>query len=143
MGMRLVVLATMVAGCGDPRPLVDYATLKEPVATIWRMLGGMHAPSRIVWKDDRCDPNGYPSIRTPPNAKSSEGDCVWGVFVQELGEAWVAPAPTYHQSALAHELIHSRDFLDYGNADEYHKTDAFKPGGAEDEINARLEEMGW
>jgi len=113
-----MLIVLVLAGCGGapidltPKPNQDHA-----VEIIWGYLGAKSSLPEISWRPMTSCPNGEPGL----GFDDGEGKCVAGLYNYSGGFAIIMWMNTsFHETALAHELIHAWQFKDKGIADSTH-----------------------
>lgn len=107
--LALAMLGTM--GCGQALDTTEKPYQWEAVSAIWSALGARGQVPPIVWvsPDAKCSP-GF----------DAHGVCSWGAFSPHenvIRDIWRG---TFHQSTIAHELIHAWQWNDRAVFDPTH-----------------------
>jgi hypothetical protein len=163
---HLITMSALLAGCGvsapeliDPSsptsPPVDHLGLEawreipppphsdQATAVVTAFYGTVGTPDIHWYGGDGltgCDPGAVGWVitgSTPPR-------CVGGLELE--GSVLVADAPDWmllHDTGLAHELAHMRNWEVTGDDDVGHQSHWFVPGGEVQQATALLAEMGY
>lgn len=106
MGLRVVGLCAVLAGCVAQPALPEQPGQPEATALVWQQVfGATLAPPPVEWREDTC-----PGREQGPAAVVYGGACYAGLYLPD-GTALVAWRGTFSASAFAHELMHAWQYV--------------------------------
>jgi len=152
MTYKYVILAVVLSQAGCASGMVYDGAAEEAVSVALPAFGAPDwpVPPVFVLPQDRMNCLYGSSVAVPAGMGQGwllDGKCVDGASFEpsfERGSAWIeiAQKPTWHESALCHEMGHASRFMRGIDGDQEHTSDTFSPGGTVELCQELLTQAG-